>query len=91
MHIDGFDFAKKFKCSDLHKFAKLNTLSIDIFELNFHQDQNDWKQKLIPIEVSKKDSDGVIDLLFLKTHYALIKKLNVFVGGHQKHLYADDV
>ena len=41
-------------------------------------DQN--KNKLFPIEISKNESDKVIDLLIYKNHYALIKKLNVFIG-----------
>ena len=66
---------------DVHKFEKLNNLSINIFELNFYQDQTKWRHKLVPIEVSRNDSDRVIDLLF---YYALIEKLNVFLGDHQK-------
>ena len=45
---------------------------MNIFELNFNRDQNEWKHNLIPIEVSKNDSDKVIDLLIYKNHYALI-------------------
>ena len=55
-----------------------------MFEFNFHQNQNNWRQKLIPIEVSKKDSDRVIDLLIYKNHYDLIKKLDVFLGDTHK-------
>ena len=51
-----------------------------MFELNFHQAQNKWKHKLIPFKMSKNDSDRVVDLLFYKNHYVLIKKLNVFLG-----------
>ena len=60
----------------MYKFEKLNNLSINIYELGF--DQN--KYKLIPIEISKNESDKVIDLLIYKNHYVLIKKLNVFIG-----------
>ena len=42
------------------------------------------KHKLIPIEISKNKSDKVIDLLIYKNHYALIKKLHVFLGNHNK-------
>ena len=84
LNIQGFDFSRGFKCSDVHKFNELNNLSINIFELNFYQDQNQWKHKLIPIEVSKNDSDRVIDLASYKNHYALIKKLDVFLGDHNK-------
>ena len=43
VNIQGFDFSKGFKCSDVHKFEKLNSLSINIFELSFYPDQNKWK------------------------------------------------
>ena len=56
----------------------MNNLSINIYELNF--DQN--KQKKIPIEISKNESDKVTDLLIYKNHYVFIKKLNVFIGKH---------
>ena len=50
--------------------------------MNAYQNQNKWKHNLIPIEISKTDSDRVIDLLIYKNPYALIKKLNVFSGNH---------
>ena len=56
-------------------------------ELNFYHDQIKWRHILIPIEVSKNDSDRVIDLMLYKNHYALIKKLNVFLGEHDKKIY----
>ena len=54
LNINGFDFTNGFKCSDVHKFNEVNNLSVNIFELVFYQDQNQWKHKLIPIEISKK-------------------------------------
>ena len=84
LNINGFDFSNGFKCSDVHEFNELNNLSVNIFELNFYQDQNQWKHKLIPIEISKIDSDKVIDLAIYKNHYVLIKKLDVFLGDHNK-------
>ena len=54
LNIIGFDFANGFKCSDVHKFTELKNLCVNMFELNFYQDQNKWRHKLIPIEVSKK-------------------------------------
>ena len=83
-NIQDFDFTNGFKCSDVHKFNELNNLSVNIFELNFYQDQNQWKHKLIPVEVSKSNSDRVIDLAIYKNHYVLIKKLDVFSGDHNK-------
>ena len=83
-NIQSFDFTNGFKCSDVHKFNELNNLSVNIYELSFYQDGDKWKQNLIPIEISKTDSDRVVDLLFYKNHYALIKKLNIFLGDHHK-------
>ena len=84
LNIQDFNFTNGFKCSDVHKFNKLNNLSVNIFELNFYQDQNQWKHKLIPIEISKNNSDRVIDLAIYKKHYVLIKKLDVFLGDHNR-------
>ena len=67
MNFQGFDFNKGFRCCDVHKFNELTNLSINIFELNFYQDQNQWKHKLIPIEI-KNDSDRIIDLAIYKNH-----------------------
>ena len=78
LNIQGFDFTNGFKCSDVHKFNEVSNSSINIFELNFYQDQNKWRHKLVPIEVSKKEPDRVIDLLIYKNHYALNNKLDVF-------------
>ena len=84
LNIQGFDFTNGFRCSDVHRFNELNNLSVNTFELNFHQDKTNWRHKLIPIEVSKNDSDTVIALAIYKNHYALIKKLNVSLGDHHK-------
>ena len=84
LNIQNFDFSKGFRCSDVHKFNELKNLSVNIFELNFYQDQNQWKHKLIPIEISKNNTDRVIDLAIYKNHYVLIKKLDVFLGDHNK-------
>ena len=67
-----------------HQFEKLNKILIIIFELNFYQGKNKWKHKLIPIEISKIDWDRFVDLLIYKNHYAISKKLNVFLGDQQK-------
>ena len=90
LNIQGFDFTNGFKCSDVHKFNELNNLSVNIFELVFYQDQNQWKHKLIHIEISKNNSDRVIDLAIYKNHYVLIKILDVFLGDHNKNLFAEN-
>ena len=59
--INGFDFSKRFKYSDMHRFEKLSSIYINVFELNFYPDQK--KHKLTPIEISKNKSDRVIDLI----------------------------
>ena len=84
LNFQSFDFTNGFKCNDVHKFNEINNLSVNIYELNFYQDGDKWKHNLIPIEISKNESDKVIDLLIYKNHYALIKKLHVFLGDHHK-------
>ena len=84
LNFQNFDFTIGFKCSDVHKFNELNNLCVNIYELNFYQDGDKWKHNLIPIEISKNGSDNVTDLIIYKNHYALIKKLHVFLGYHNK-------
>ena len=84
LNFQGFDFTNGFKCSDVHRFNELNNLSVNIYELNFYQDGDKLKHNLIPIEISKNNSDKIVDLLIYKNHYALIKKLHVFLGDHNK-------
>ena len=84
LNFQSFDFTNGFKCGDVHRLNELNNLSVNIYESNFYQDGGKWKQNLIPIEISKNESDNVIDLLIYKNHYALIKKLHVFLGDHNK-------
>ena len=79
LKTDGLEFP--FKTSDVSKFEKMNNLAINIFELQFYQEGIKWKHKLIPIEVSENNSETVIDLVIYKNHYALIKKLHVFLGS----------
>ena len=86
LNIDGFDFTNGFKSSDVHRFNELNNLSANIFEINFYEDQNNWRHKLIPIEDSKNISDRFIDWIIYKKHYAMIKKLNVLLGDHYKKI-----
>ena len=69
---------------NMHRVEKLNNLSITIYELKFDQDGDNWKHNIVPIEISKNESDKVIDLLFYKNHFALIRKLHVFLGDHNK-------
>ena len=82
LNFQSFDFTNGLKCSDVHRFNELNKLSANIYELNFYQDGDKWKHNLIPVEISKNESDNVIDLIIYKNHYALIKKLHVFLGDH---------
>ena len=87
LNLNGIDFTNRLKCTDVHKFKDLNKLTINLFELNFYQYQNKWKHKLIPIEVSKNDSDRVIDLSVFRNHYVLIKKLSLFLGDHNNKFF----
>ena len=69
----------------MHRFEKLNNLSIKIYELKFYQDGDKWKHNLIPIEISKNESDKLLTYYSIKkNNYALIKELHVFLGNHNK-------
>ena len=85
LNIEGFDFGNGFRCSDNLKFDKLNNLSLNVFELHFYQDKNNWNNNLTPIEISKNDeSDRVVDSIKYKNLSALIEKLNVILGNHKQ-------
>ena len=58
LNIGGFDFTNGFKCSDVHRFNEINNLSVKIYEINFYQDEDKRKHNLIPIEISKNESDS---------------------------------
>ena len=76
--IQGFHFTNGFNFGDVHKFEEVNNLPLIIFHLSFCQDQKKWKQKLIPLEVSKLDSNRVFDLWYIKTIMFWLKTTRVF-------------
>ena len=80
LNIEGFGFSNGFRRSDNHKYEKLKNFTNNIFELYIYQNQNIWRNKLLPIEASKNNSDEIVNLLIYKNHYVLIKKLNVCLG-----------
>ena len=57
LNISGFDFSNGFKCSHMHEVEKLNSLSINIFEINVFREQNRWKPELIPCKNGEIESD----------------------------------
>ena len=63
LNFQSFDITNGFKCSEVHRFNELKKLSVNIYEINFYQDQNKWKDNLIPTEISKNESVNVVDLL----------------------------
>ena len=65
----------------MHEHEEIKNLSLNIFELKFNQDLNKCKDNLIPNEISKDESDRIVELVFFENHYALIKKLRVFSGN----------
>ena len=77
LNNQGFDFTNGLNCSDVHLFGKLNNLSISKLELGFYQEENIWKQKFLFIEISKNESDRVVDLLIYENQYVLIKKIHI--------------
>ena len=81
LNIDEFDFTNGFKTSDVKRFETANNLSINIFELKFYLENEIWKHKLVPVELSNSEHETKIDLLIYKNHYVLIKKLHTFIGN----------
>ena len=73
LNFQDFDLTNWFKCSDAHRFERLNILSTNNFQLNFYQDQKKRKLKLIPSEINKFNSDKLVDVLIDKTHHVLKK------------------
>ena len=55
---------------------------MNIFELSFNQVRNELKQKIIPIEISKNNSIRLVDEMFYKNHYTLIKNLQIILDKH---------
>ena len=66
LNFQSSDFTNGFKCSDVHKFNDIKNLSVNIYELNFYQDGDKWKHNLIRNEISKNESDRVVDLIIYK-------------------------
>ena len=84
LNFQSFDFTNGFNCSDVQKFKEINNLSVSIYELNFYQDGDKWKHNLIPIEISKNESDKIIDLLFYKIIMLSLKNTYIFSKLQQK-------
>ena len=89
--IEGFDFTNGFKCSEAHKFEKPNSLSVNMFQLNFYQDGNNRKHNLYPIEISINESDIVVELLINEIIMPSLKNYMNFWEIITKFLYVDDV
>ena len=51
--IPDFDYTNGCKCIDVHWFEKTNSSSLNIFELNFYQDQNNLKHNFFPLGIVK--------------------------------------
>ena len=64
LDYQGFDFTYSFKCSDVHIFEKIYKICRNTCELSFIQDKTNRKQNLFSIEISIKESDRVVHLLF---------------------------
>ena len=52
--------------------------------MNFYQDGDKKRHKLMPMEFNKNESDKVVDLCIYQNQYTLIKKLQKFLGNRNK-------
>ena len=84
LNIECFDFTNGFKCRDMYRYEKVKILSIIIYEINFYQDDDKWKHTLLPIEISKNDSDRFVDLIFYKITMLTLKNYMYFFGKLQQ-------
>ena len=84
LNIRYFDFSDGFKCHDVHKLENSNIFSINIIDINFCQDQNKFKNNLIPNGIIKKISDKVIVPLISKNQNDLNKNLILLLGKHDR-------
>ena len=83
LHIQGFDFSHGLKCNDVHNCEKLNNFSIQIFQLKYYKESYGvYRNRIVPVKISKNNSDRVVDLLLYRNQYILIKTLHVFLGKH---------
>ena len=74
-----------FKTTDVKRFESTNKLSINIYELKFNLEGENWKHKLVPVEISSSKNDTEIDLMIYENHYVLIKKLHTFIGNPKRN------
>ena len=63
-------------------FKEMKISSVNKIDLRFYQEENEWRLKSVPIEVSKNVSDRVFDSLITKNLFILKKKLFVFKCKH---------
>ena len=87
VNINGFDFTNGFRCSDVHKFNEINNLSVNIFEIIFYQNQNKWRHKSIPFDISKNESDRVVDLNNLQNSLYSHQKIKCILGRSSQNFY----
>ena len=75
LNFDLFIFSFQFECSDIYEFRKVITLFKNFFNLRFYPVRNEWKHKLNLIEISKNNSEKVIDLMICKNLCIPIKEV----------------
>ena len=51
---DGFEFSSRFRCTDVHRFEKLNNLTVNVLELLSSKRSITWKHKLVPLPIKRK-------------------------------------
>ena len=84
LNINNIDFTNGMKIDDIPRFERLNNqLAINVFEYTTDED-NDYK--LAPLYITEhNENKRIIDLIFYKNLYILLKKLHVFIGKHDNN------
>ena len=75
----------------MYKVETLNSSPRNKVKLNFCDDQNEWKHKLLTLTWVKINWGKVTDLMFYTNHFVLIEKSNVFKVSMVVNKYVDNV
>ena len=71
-------FQKNSKCDGVHRLGNKNIFSKAVFGLNYYRVRKKWKHKIIPIELSENDSDGVVGLLIFLNFFQVPFKNKIY-------------
>ena len=78
LKIEGLHFSNGFKCSYVHRFETLFSLSVNFFKLEFYKEGLNRKHNLVPSQISENITYRVVDIMLYRNHYVLTEKYLYF-------------